>query len=533
MEYQIVTLSIIAILNAIFSYFIVRGKKNFANTFFSLVTLSVSLWALCLAFFIKVNHIEDAVIFANAYYIFAGAIPLLFLFFSLVFLEEKNNFNSKYYLFTIPLLTLLILFLIDKNILLQKIFLTNNFYKDVILNKPLYFGYAIYFILFVLISYYVLLQKYSETKDITQKLQLKFIIFGTAISFILGMFFNLILPWFENYNYIWLGPPFSLIMVISIGYAIIKHHLFNEKVIATEILTFSIIFFILVRTIIADTLQEQIINGLLLLAVSVAGILLIRSVIHEVKTREKIERLARDLKTANIRLKKLDKQKSEFVSIASHQLRSPIASLKGYSSMVLEGSYGRVSEDLKEVMEKIYQSSQSISLIIDDFLNLSRIERGEIKYYFVKANVKNCVEEALNQTVPLAKDKGLKVKIKLDKGNYQANIDEEKIRQMITNIIDNAIKYTPKGFININLSKKDNKILIKISDSGIGIPKNQLNKLFKKFSRLENANEANTKGTGLGLYLAKQITEAHNGKIWAESEGKNKGASFFVELKAN
>lgn len=530
MEYQIVTLFLIAILNSVFGYFVVRGNKGVSNTLFSLVTLGVSMWALNLAFFIKATNLDSALLFANLYYISAASIPLVFFYFSLIFPNENSVFKKKYYLFITPLALLAIGMLFDNNIIVSEIF-NSETGKDVILNKTNYLIYGSYFLFFVILSYYHLLKTIKKSKESIEKTQLKFVIWGTSISYILGMLFNLFLPWFDSYEYIWLGPPFTLIMVISIGYAIIKHHLFNEKVIATEILTFSLIFFILIRTIISETLQEQLINGVLLLVVTIVGILLIRSVIKEVETREKIEKLAEELKHANVRLKKLDKQKSEFVSMASHQLRAPIASLKGYSSMILEGSYGPVSSKVKEVVARLFTSSDSLAFIINDFLNLSRIERGKIEYSFSKNNVETLLETAVNQVKPSAKENGLKLSLFVNTGNYEAIVDGEKLNQTFLNIINNSIKYTPKGSIDVKLSTKEKKIFIEISDTGIGIAKEDLSKLFKKFARLDHANSVNVKGTGLGLFLAKEIITAHKGKVWVESEGEGKGSTFFIELK--
>lgn len=530
MEYQIVTLFIIAILNAVFGYFVVRGGSKATNTIFSLVAISVSLWALNLAFFIKSNNLESSLIFANLYYIFAAAIPVLFFCFALVFPQENMLFKKKYYLSFIPLGILGLLMFLNENIILKEIFIADSV-KDVVLDSTNYIIYGSYLLVFVLSSYIILLKKYNNTSDETEKMQLKLVIVGTAISYILGMFFNLLLPWVGNYSLIWLGPPFSLIMVASLGYAVIKHHLFNVKVISTEILTFSLIFFILVRTITSDNVQDQIVNGLLLLIVSIFGILLVRSVIKEVEIREQIEKLAEELKDANEQLKKMDKQKSEFINLASHQLRGPVASLKGYSSMILEGSYGPISKKIEGVVTRLSQSSNALALIIDDFLNLSRIERGKIEFNFTEGNLKEVVDSAVEELKQKALDKKLKLTFTAKKGNYILNMDAEKVRQIVSNLIDNSIKYTPKGSIKVHLSEDAGKVLLEVTDTGIGVPPQDMDKLFKKFSRLANANEENIQGTGLGLYLAKEVMNAHNGKIWIESEGQDKGSSFFVEFK--
>jgi len=269
----------------------------------------------------------------------------------------------------------------------------------------------------------------------------------------------------------------------------------------------------------------------ILTATVIIVIIAMKKIEKEADDKEKIQSLADDLKKANRRLKKLDEQKSEFVSIASHQLRAPIASLKGYSSMILEGSYGPISTKVMEVVNRLFQSSQSLALIVDDFLNLSRIERGKIEFAFEKGNLREILEQIIEEIKPRAKIKKIKITKEIKEKNYISNLDVGKIKQAISNILDNSLKYTKEGSIDIKLSKTEGgKILLMIRDTGIGLSKDKTTELFKKFSRLDNANDANIQGTGLGLFLAKTIVEAHKGKIWAESEGEGKGSTFFIEL---
>jgi signal transduction histidine kinase len=240
----------------------------------------------------------------------------------------------------------------------------------------------------------------------------------------------------------------------------------------------------------------------------------------EVAQREKIE--------------KLDKLKSEFVSFATHQIRAPLTAIKGYTSLIQEGSYGDVSEEIKDVVDKIHQSSYSLVLVVEDYLNISRIETGKMKYNFVNADFGKLIRQTAEELTPNIEKAGLDLSIDIDDGGkYMAKIDEGKMRQVIVNLIDNAIKYTKKGSIKVSLTKdgKKGKLLATVSDTGIGISKETILKLFSKFVRAKNSHEVNIHGTGLGLYLAKEITTAHKGgRIWAESEGEGKGSQFYVEI---
>ncbi len=527
MNYQVVLLFIVAILNAVFSFFTLRGKKDITNILFSLFTLALALWALNIAFFINTSNLSSALIFANLYYIMASAIPLLFFYFSMYFLEYKKP-TRIHFLYLVPFLLLLLSFTIDKNVLLKSIYV-GQIDKEVVFNNINYLFYIIYFIFYVVISYYNLLKSFFSTKELIKKIQLKFIIVGTIFAYILGMIFNLFLPAIGNYHNIWLGPLFTLIMVFSMEYAILKHHLFGTKVVVAEMLTFMILVFILIDILITNLLIIKIINIVVLFVVAGFSLLLIGGVRKEVIARERVEKLAGQISMANEKLRQLEKQKTEFVSIASHQLRTPLTAIKGYASMLLEGSFGELSKKVSIAVEKIFKSSQTLVIIIEDFLMMSRIEQGCMKYQFGVVKVDELLKEIISEVKPIAQEKRLDMQISIEvKNNFDIYADRTKIKQVIYNIIDNSIKYTNEGFIKILLSKniKNNAIKIVVSDTGIGISKKAELKLFDKFTKGKDS----MLGSGIGLYIAKEIVKAHKGHIWVQSEGEGYGTTFFVEL---
>ncbi len=238
-----------------------------------------------------------------------------------------------------------------------------------------------------------------------------------------------------------------------------------------------------------------------------------------------------ELRIANEKLKSLDKLKTEFVSLASHQLRSPLTAIKGYSSMLLEGSYGEVPAEEKVAVERIFQSSQNLSKVIEDLLSVSKIEQGGMKYEFSQIDFTKMAHDLVQELSVSAKNKGLELTFESDLPSYSVMADPVKLRQVVINLIDNSIKYTPHGFVKVEVTKGDDpkKIWMKVTDSGIGMSAETKEKLFGKFARGEG-QKVNAGGSGLGLYLAKEIVEAHKGRLWAESPGVDKGATFFLEL---
>lgn len=240
------------------------------------------------------------------------------------------------------------------------------------------------------------------------------------------------------------------------------------------------------------------------------------------------------LQEANEKLQGLDKLKTEFLSLASHQLRSPLTAIKGYTSMLLEGSFGEVNEKQKEAIDRVFQSSNHLTRVVEDLLNVSKIEAGGMKYEMAPFDIEKATRDLATDLSITASKKGLYLNFTTDnKPPYNINGDMEKIRQVILNIIDNAVKYTQQGGITVNLSKNNqtNMITIAVTDTGMGIASDEKEKLFQKFSRGEGG-KTNTGGSGLGLYLAKQIAEAHGGHISIDSPGIGKGSTFSIDFKA-
>ena len=261
----------------------------------------------------------------------------------------------------------------------------------------------------------------------------------------------------------------------------------------------------------------QLFKGLILAIFLYFGYLLVKSVLREIKQREEIE--------------KLSKAKSEFISIASHQLRTPLTAIKGYISMILEGTYGKLPKKAERPVEDVYKSNERLIQLVNNLLSVSRIESGKMEMEREKTSIEDLISSVINIFKIEAKKKGIFLKFeKLEKPLPEILIDSDKIREVISNLIDNAIKYTDKGGVTINLKILNSKLQIQISDTGIGMTKDEISKVFESFSRGAAGTRLYTRGVGLGLYVARRFVEMHQGKIWVESRGKGKGSTFHIEL---
>jgi len=230
------------------------------------------------------------------------------------------------------------------------------------------------------------------------------------------------------------------------------------------------------------------------------------------------------------REKIVDRTKSEFVSLAAHQLRTPLSIMNWSMSMLKKGDFGKLNKEQKEIIERAYETNESMVSVVNNLLNITRIEEGRYIYETSVTDIKELVNSVLDNYHHLIKNKKINVELNYSDDLPKINIDSEKIKIAIQNLIDNAIKYSSVGGKIIITLKNDKKnVEFVMQDFGIGIPKDQSDSIFNKFFRSDNAKKVDPNGTGIGLFLTENIISAHGGKIWFESE-EGKGTSFHFSL---
>ena len=232
--------------------------------------------------------------------------------------------------------------------------------------------------------------------------------------------------------------------------------------------------------------------------------------------------------------KRIENMKSEFVSLAAHQLRTPLSGIRWALESMLNNNLGELNPEQKDLMKRTYDRNSGLIDIVNDLLNVSKIEEG--KYLFEKelSNIEEIFQSELEQYTNQIKNKNINFKFeKIQEPLPKITLDKERIKIVFQNLIENAIKYTPKGgTIEACFNKNNDNIEFKIKDSGIGIPKDEKERLFEKFFRATTATKVDPGGSGLGLFISKNIIEAHHGKITAETE-ENKGTTFYITLPIN
>lgn len=303
------------------------------------------------------------------------------------------------------------------------------------------------------------------------------------------------------------------------------------QTLVTNLLVFSVWVMIGLEWFSTETIHGQIRYGILFFLAIALGIALIICTREEILLRTRMHALLTKLNTTNIRLRELDAQKSEFISLISHQLRGPLTSIKGYTTMLLEGDFGAIPKKLSEPIHRIFASSQSLGSLINDFLDVSKLEKGELQYNIKPFNIVTVLDDVVADFNIMITQAGLTCVTTYNTTDVITVLgDMARTRQVLMKILDNAVKYTPMGSITISIATKQHDAIVSISDTGIGVRAEDIPDMFKKFKRTQNAAALSVTGSGLGLYVAKEMIEAQGGHMWVDSQGQNKGTRFFITL---
>lgn len=352
---------------------------------------------------------------------------------------------------------------------------------------------------------------------------------ATSIVFFLVAFAwgNIVSSFTENWNFAEIGLFSVPVFTALLGYGIVRYQTFNIRLAGSVLLVGGLLIAQIALIFFQTNNIPRLITVITFVFTALAGAALIRGIYAESKRKEEIIQLASSLEKANIQLKELDQQKTEFLSIASHQLRTPLSIIKGYVELIEDGAYGKPSQKLRNVLHDMDESNERLVKLVDEFLDISRIEQGRTKFSFEKENLNNLVEDVIKELVPRAKDAGFSINfIPIDEIEDFV-FDKEKIRHVIFNFIDNSIKYGGDGkIITVSLEYEKNGITLRVKDQGLGFNSSDEAKFFQKFYRGENVKGTNVNGTGLGIYVCRMFIENHKGHVWAKSEGLGKGSEF-------
>lgn len=362
---------------------------------------------------------------------------------------------------------------------------------------------------FFVAGIFSLFKRIGQSKG-DERRQVMLMFTGMSLTAGLMLLFSFIIPiGFKNFDFVPYGALFLFPVIVFTAYAIYIVELFHVKNIFAGLFTFFLCIVSLIELVIADTVEQLLLRVVVFLLTIIIGIQLVKNTF--------------EIELAN-------EQKSELMSFATHEIRTPITVMRGYATMLLDGDRGDINLQVKDLLQKIMIAGNDVTTLLAEYLDKSKIELGQLEYTPTRFDVKIVINELLAVFKIHAEQRGLKFTKSVAKSpKCMIYADQSKIKEVLTNIIDNSIKYTPKGGITVSVSAVNGYVTIRVADTGVGIGPEVMPSLFKEFSRAD-LQKVNILGSGLGLYLAKKFTEAQDGKIWAESHGKDEGAQFYVRF---
>lgn len=517
-----------ALITLLLGFFVFRKSSNLLLTkILFAISIFFSIWALLnLSIWLNFDNSSFVMTAWAPIELIKMTIFLLCWYFVYVFTNKKDVPFAQKILWLLVLSPLAIFSTTEHNLI------SYDLTECIATENTLFSVYAYYAnILVIALTTLHLIIAFFKEKLRDEKVKILILSFG-VLAFIFSFFIlGQISESTENYVYEMYGLFGMILFTGVLGHLIVRYHLFQVKLFAVQLLVIALVILTGAQFTFTDSPTSFVLTAITVLLSLFFGILLIRSVRNEIRQKENLEELSDKLAEANVHLQDLDKMKTEFLSLASHQLRSPLTAIKGYASMLLEGSYGPVQQDQKVPVDRIFQSSVNLAQIVEDLLDVSKMEQGGMKFEMSDVDLVVLMKGLSNELQVSAKSRNLELVFETNLTDAVVEADSVKIRQVFANYVDNALKYTEKGTVKITITKSEDgkKIVVGVKDSGMGIPPEIMKTLFKKFERGEGG-KVNAGGSGLGLYLAKEIVTAHKGRTWAESEGRGKGSTFFVEL---
>lgn len=392
-------------------------------------------------------------------------------------------------------------------------------------------GYATYvqFAFVALIAGFSI-KEYLKTKDGIQRKKILLASIGILLFlsnfFLTGILVGFIYDlgiWEYAYNaeiYGLFGMP---VFLIFIGYLIVKYHEFNIKIFTAQAFVIALISLVAAQFAFIHDLTSIILNTVTFILVSWVGILLSRNVKVEIELREKNENLAKNLQIAN------DGQEN-LIHIMNHQVKGYLGKARSIFAELLSEDEYKLDSSAKPLVDEGMRSLTEGVDFVQQILKGSSAESGKLIYEMKLVDLEKIVRHAVDEQDDLAKAKNLSIEFRTEGDKFMSTGDHTQLLEVIKNLINNSINYTEKGKITIELKKIDQNNLITIRDTGIGLNKEDMPRLFTKGGRGRDSLKYNVNSTGFGLAFAKDAVIAHNGRIWAESDGQGKGSTFYIEL---
>jgi signal transduction histidine kinase len=509
----LIVVLVVSILNGLLAFSVIAHNKGRQNQIFFLLVFSTIVWSIS-------NYLAEIStgtllpqLTVSITYAAAIMIAAIFFHFCLIFPIESHALSRRAILFSTYAVGLLFAALSFTPLIVSDV--RHALPINEIESGPALIIYTVTFLVFIVSGVTILISKITKTKGAVRQ-QLKIVLAGVILTITGASFTNLLVPLTGNFELSRLGPSFTFFLVALTAYAILRHKLFEPKVIGAEFITASLSAFLLAKVFLSYG-QERILNLVIFLMATFTGFLLVRSVIHEVERRKEIERL--------------NKQLSDFLRFGTHELRSPLGAIRGYTSMVLEGSFGKITDGLQRTVRIIQTEIDRLLLLVETFLDANRARSGRLEVVLEPTDVASAIRRVLDTQKAGLKLKGLALNVSIADNLPDVVADPRKVQIIFGNVISNAVKYTLKGSVTINARADEHCVTVSVIDTGIGIPKEVIPQLFTQFERGTDRAKRVATGSGIGLYLTKKLVDAMDAEISISSPGPEKGSTVTLRFK--
>lgn len=515
---------IVALFNFILSFYVLKSNfKNPLNKSFSFCAFLLGLWVFLNYLFQRSSSIMILrTIYALAPFIILSAVLWI------TYLKYKQ-LDRKVYMTNIGLVIV--------NLIFAFLMFTSN---KMISSVTDYYHYTTGY-LFTIFTYYIvalflgfliyLIFEYFKSEQVFRR-QLKLITIGMFAVVIISAIVGFILPAMGITRFNILDSPSSIFFVLLGAYSIMKHELLDIKSAAIEVISYALVVMMFIVLFILDE-AGIVLKSLLFLIILYGSYALIKNIQKELSSRKHIEKLNRQLEKDKKDLVELDRMKDEFLQMATHELNTPITAIQGRMDMGIRENMCKLNDEQKAFFQPILDQTMRLARLSRDVLDTARIDQHRLTINASETDLDTLVSGIVSSLEIKAKDRGNSIAyIPMSKNLPKLTIDQSKIGEVVTNLINNAIKFTENGKIAVTSKLKDDKVIVSVADTGIGIQKEAQKHLFEKFfqaGRFDPDDPQEQQGSGLGLYISQNIIKLHGGEMWLESE-KGKGSTFYFSL---
>lgn len=484
-------------------------KKSWPHRFLSLVLIFAAAWAASI-----LAAILSGSLFVGNFSFWAVSLILVFVnLFIMSFSGRLTTLKTGIILGIGLIVSSLVL--IDG--LVVRAFDNSAGYLKVISFGPLFYPFFIFIVVYLGIYIYQSIVAYRALTGV-RKLQVLYIIIGSLLSAGLGLIFSMILPALGVSQFNNLGPIFMIFTAAAMSLAATKHYLYDRQVVFSELWAFILILISIVWLVLNLT-AFNIVLFVLLISIS---LLFIRTTLSEANKKMQLQRDKEELQ-------KLDELKDDFLRMAEHELNTPIGVIEGKLSMILDENFGGFSEKQKEYLSPVFKDAKRLAKVNKALVEVSEIDQNKVNLRREKTSLLTLINEVVAKFQKEIDAKGLKLSIESVENLPEINIDPEKIKRVLTNLIGNAVKFTTKGEIKISAALINNEVVVSVADTGMGIKPEEKEHIFEKFYQAERFGEIpmEQQGIGLSLYISKYLIKLHGGRLWLESaEGQGTKFSF-------